>query len=181
MSIVFRVLLSIYFFNHSTVLYIFIGCWLSIEAIVRFARYKKAIENMNFTSALIDLSLDLYGQYGQLFVVVVSVVVCLQSILLIAWGWIMLTALASMPAIYAEIYVIIMIFSLYWTMQLFNSFLGFVLGGSIVWYFIKDLPQTTGACNDQKLQARLIYYTQAACTTGLGTICKVDCVALYGY
>jgi hypothetical protein len=167
-SIFVRILLCVYFFLSNTALGIIVGIVFALMVAVSVGRLKKARENVNFTSALIELSVEICQQYGSPMLTVCSLVLFVQTCILMAWGVYLVGLLDDISVKVLEVFAIMMVFSLYWTVQFFEAFTSYVIGGCVSWYFLRG---EADAINASK---RLMLYSFNSLTSGMGTICKVS-------
>ena len=110
----------------------------------------------------------------------------------IRWGAYFTGILSEAPQAYTWPLVIFTLLSLYWITQFSHSLISFIVGGCILWTFVKeedeekaeelnnsivhvnilsDSMRSTGFVDDE-LKAKLALYIRCACTTSLGSLCK---------
>jgi hypothetical protein len=99
---------------------------------------------------------------------VCSLVLFVQTCILMAWGVYLVGLLDDISVKVLEVFAIMMVFSLYWTVQFFEAFTSYVIGGCVSWYFLRG---EADAINASK---RLMLYSFNSLTSGMGTICKVS-------
>lgn len=130
-------------------------------------RFKQALKSINFTCAIVQMSLDIGRAYGFSLLISCSCIVILQTFLLLWWGSFFVGMLSESAIGYTYVYVIVaMSISFYWITQFFNGFMSFVVGGCILWYFLRE--------DDQELDAthRVLLYMRCGITTSFGSIAK---------
>jgi hypothetical protein len=165
-SILVRIFLAVYFFISRTALGIIVGIVFTVMVLVSVRRFKKSKDNVNFTSAVIELSINVYQHYGGPLLVAGVAVMLVQTFVLMAWGVYLVGLLDDISAHLMEVFSILVVFSLYWTVQFFEAFTNYVYGGCVAWYFLK--PDTEPI----RPAKRLTLYMFTGLTSGLGTICK---------
>ena len=117
-----------------------IGVVILLMAFVDSRRMKDARENISFTSALLQLVIDICEPYGISLCMACFAVVAAQTCALLWWGvlFVGLISGASLHSGYAEILMVVMGFSLYWITQFFHAFMSFVVGGCVLWHFLSS-------------------------------------------
>jgi len=147
--------------------YSLIGLLLLFSAFIDSFRYKEAKATINFSCALIQLSIDIGKMYGiNLFIACASIVV-LQTCLLLWWGAFFVGVLSEVTSGTTSRYlIIVMSISFYWISQFFHAFMSFVTGGCILWYFLRE--------DNEELYPtkRVLLLMQCAVTTSFGSLCK---------
>lgn len=146
--------------------YSFLGVLVIISAIVDTFWNKTAREGISFSSALLQMVVDTSKLYGVSFVVTCAAIVAAQTGILLWWGSFFIGLLATVSAQYAVLFIIPMALSLYWITQFFHALMSFIVGGCILWIFVR--PEADKVHPSQKL----LLYVQCALTTSLGSICK---------
>jgi hypothetical protein len=166
-SIIFQICLgNILLLVHST--FSFLGIFFLFSAMADSYRYVAALKTMNFTCALVQMSLDIGQVYGlSLFFACASIVI-FQSCLLLWWGAFFVGILSQIKVGFtATIYMmVLMAFSFYWITQFFNGFMSYIVGGCILWYFLREEEQELNP------RQRVLLLMQCAFTTSFGSICK---------
>jgi hypothetical protein len=144
----------------------FLGIFVLISAFIDSYSYKQARENINFTGALIQMVLDVSRSFGFSLTAACISIVAAQTCLLLWWGVFFVELISTSNNSDANIYIIIMAFSLYWITQFFHSVLSFVVGGCVVWYFVKEEDIGLDPSN------QVLLYLQCSFTTSFGSLCK---------
>jgi len=146
--------------------YSFLGVFVIFSAIVDSFWNKSAREGVNFTSALLQMVIDTTRLYGISFIVTCAAIISVQSCILLWWGSFFIGLISTVSAVYAALLILLMGFSLYWTTQFFHSLMAFVVGGCVLWIFVREEGDKVAP------SSKLLLYVQCALTTSLGSICK---------
>jgi hypothetical protein len=109
---------------------------------------------------------DICNKYGSSLTFACICITAAQTCLLLWWGVFFVGLISNASTGYAELLILVMSFSLYWITNFFHAFMSYVVGGSIVWYFVKDNNANLDASN------RIALLMQCAITTSLGSLCK---------
>ena len=145
---------------------VFMGIFLFIVSFYFISRYKACKDSIHFTNAVIGLVCDISNRYGNYLALTCGFIVFLHTCLLLGWVAYLVNLFATLDPHYTTIFLITMILSLYWITKFFHGFIAHIIGGCIVWYFIRD---------DQEIflpHKRLMLHLQCACSTSLGSLCK---------
>lgn len=142
-------------------------CFLS--AIIDTFNYKYTRDGVNFTAALIQMVIDTTRVYSVYFFFACFSIVFVQTLILLWWGAFFIGLLSTAPIGYAVVLTIIMLLSLYWITQFFHGLVAFVVGGSVLWTFLRE---DTAGYETVNFSDRLLLYMQCGLTTSLGTLCK---------
>lgn len=110
--------------------------------------------------------IDVCNKYGSSLTFGCICITAAQTCLLLWWGVFFVGLISSASTGYAGVLILIMFLSLYWITNFFHAFMSYVVGGSIVWYFVKDDNVNLDASN------RITLLMQCALTTSLGSLCK---------
>jgi Plasma-membrane choline transporter len=151
--------------------YSFIGAVVLLSALSDSLRLKHAQSNVGFTSALIQVVINIQRQYGITLLLAVVTIVIAQSALLLWWGVFTIGLLSEMNEGYSPYLLCIMAFSLYWITQFFHAFMAHVIGGCVLWYFLRD-NVTNGLPANLVGSNRVLLHMQCAVTTSFGSLCK---------
>lgn len=166
-SIIFQTCLgNILLLIHST--YSIVGLFFLISAFVESYWWASAMKSMSFTSALVQMSIDICRLYGLALFLACSIVVVCQTCLLLWWGAFFVGILLQVTDGFSvTIYMIlVMSFSYYWITQFFSGFMSYLIGGCILWYFLREEDQNL---NPTK---RILLLLQCGISTSFGSICK---------
>lgn len=151
--------------------YSILGILVLISAIIDGINYKHVKEGINFSSALIQMVIDVTRLYGLAFFITCASIIFVQTLVLLWWGAYFIGLLSSVPTGYAVVMIIVMFLSLYWISQFFHALVAFVVGGSVLWAFVKE-------DNDMATYPdKLMLYIQCGLTTSLGSLCKASLMA----
>ena len=117
-----------------------IGVVILLMAFVDSRRMMEARANISFTSALLQLVIDVCEPYGISLCIACFAIVAAQTCALLWWGvlFVGLISGASLHSGYAELLMLVMGFSLYWITQFFHAFMSFVVGGCVLWHFLNS-------------------------------------------
>lgn len=146
--------------------YSFLGIIVLLSAIIDTFWNKSARDGVGFTSALLQMVMDTTSLYGVSFIVTCAAIVSVQTCILLWWGSFFIGLISTVSAGYAAPLIVLMAFNLFWTTQFFHSLMAFVVGGCVLWIFVRD--------ENDKLSptSKLLLYVQCGLTTGLGSVCK---------
>jgi hypothetical protein len=150
--------------------YSFLGVVVLLSAVGDSFWSRAARQSSGFSSALVQMAIDTTKLYGISLVVTVSVIVATQTLCLLWWGAFFVGLISTFSAGYAETLIVLMALSLYWITQFFHSLVAFVVGGCVLWVFVRE--EVGGSKEGEGLNTRLALYVQCALTTSLGSICK---------
>lgn len=144
--------------------------WLGILFLLRALYdsfwYKVSRESISLTSALIQLVINVCRNYGTSLTIGCIVIVAVQTCTLLWWGVLFVGIISNTSAVYSEILILVMILSLWWITQFFHALASYIIGGCVMWYFVK-------APNDElEASKRVLLHVQAGLTMSFGTLCK---------
>ena len=151
-------------FTRST--YSLFGIAILLSALVDSMWYKSARESLSFSSALIQMTIDVTRQYGISLFFACAAIISSQTCVLLWWGAFFTGLLSSTTPLYAQFSTAAMILSLYWIYQFFHMFIAYVVGGCVLWVFVKGDNEPLDPIG------RVLLYLQCAVTTSLGSLCK---------
>ena len=140
------------------------GAAFFISSILFIFRYKDAVASVNFTDATINFVIQICQNYGSWLTLTCVFAVFIHTCTVLGWGVYLVYLLATISAKYTTVILVVMLFSLYWVTKLFHAFVAYVVGGCVVWYFIRD---------DQEIflpRKRLMLHIRCACTTSFGSL-----------
>lgn len=146
--------------------YSLIGIIILLSAFVDSFQFNAARENIKFSSSLVQFSLEIGKLYGSSLFVACACIVILQTLLLLWWGAFFVGILSEVSSNYADYLILMMAISLYWIAHAFNAFMSYVIGGCILWYFMKEDRDELAPSK------RVTLYMRCAMTTSFGTLCK---------
>ena len=162
-SIVMQICLANIFFIFANKLFV-LGFVLFISSLYFASRYKACKDSINFTDAVIGLVCDISSRYGNWLVLTCGFIVFIHTIFLLFWGIYTVNLFANIAEKYTSIFLISMLISLYWITKVFHGFIAYIIGGCIVWYFIRD---------EQEIflpRKRLMLHIRCSLSTSLGSI-----------
>jgi hypothetical protein len=116
----------------------FLGVIMIVSALWDGIRYRSASAGITFSSTLIKLISQLSKSYGIWLAVIVAGIVATQTLVLLWWGAFFMGLISTIPSELVVITAMGMLFSLYWVAQFFQVMLSFIVGGCILWLFIKE-------------------------------------------
>jgi hypothetical protein len=128
--------------------------------------YRRARDSLNFTSAVIQFVGDISHDYGSSLAVSCASVVFFQTGLLLGWGAFLVNLIASISLEYTSWLVLCMAVSFYWITKLFHGMVAYIVGGCIVWHFIRNENEIF------EPKRRVLLHAQCALTTSFGSLCK---------
>jgi len=169
--------------------YSFLGVLVLISAVIDSFWNRSARESVSFSSALLGMASDSIKLYRSSLVVVCAVLIAAQTCILLWWGAFFVGLISTVSAGYAETLIVIMAFSLYWITQFFHSLLAFIVGGCVLWIFVRDehqsqqqhLHDVSGIILPSKINSneekrsfteKLLLYVRCGLTTSLGSVCR---------
>jgi hypothetical protein len=165
LSIVVQVLFGSILFALRT-RYSFLGILVFLSVFIDTFKYQRARESVGFASAVINIVIKVLNQYGTSMLATCICLVLVQTLVILWWGSFFVGLISSVHQAYADVLVVIMLVSLYWIQQIFQSLLSYIIGGCTIWYFLKhDHP-------DFKPQQRVLMHLQCGLTVAFGSICK---------
>ena len=168
-SIAFSLILKICLGNILLIMrstYSFLGVIVILSALVDTFWNRSAREGVGFSSALLQMVIDTTSLYGASFVLTCSAIVAVQTLVLMWWGSFFVGLISTVSTAYAIIFIIPMALSLYWITQFFHSLIAFIVGGCVLWIFVREENDKVALSN------KLLLYVQCALTTSFGSICK---------
>jgi len=151
--------------------YSLLGVAILVSAVLDSAWFRPARESLGYSSALVQMSIDVTRQYGVGFFFACAAIISCQTCVLLWWGAFFIGLLTSASPGYADLVVLAMVVSLYWISQFFHMFLSFVVGGCVLWVFLRAEGEQLDPT------ARILLYMQCALSTSLGSLCKAALLA----
>ena len=146
--------------------YSFLGILVFIGVLIDSFKYTRAKESITFASAVLNIVIKILNQYGMSMVTTCISLVMVQTLIILWWGSFFVGLISSVHQAYADILVVIMLFSLYWVQQVFQALISYVIGGCTLWYFLKRDGQAF------KPQERVLLHLQCGLSVGFGSVCK---------
>ena len=165
LSIVLQIILANIFLAIKTK-YWYFGVVVLISAISDSIFFKVTQENLKVSKTLLEMAIKILQKYGYSYSIAVLFTVFMQTCLVLWWGIVFNNVITHVSPNIAIVLVMVLIFSLYWTVQLFHSIMATVSGGCILWYFLKEESDSLNPEN------RVFLYMQVALTSSIGSICK---------
>lgn len=151
----------------------FLGVFILLSALLDVQRLRPARTSLAFTSALMQLALDVDAVYGIGLAIACVGIVAAQTCVLLWWGSFYIGLLATMsPGPALALLSALMAFSLYWTAQVFHHFLGFLVGGCTLYYFVKPDSDPLGSSSSSSRSSRILLYLKCGLSTSFGSLCK---------
>lgn len=146
--------------------YSFLAGLVFLSALVDSFKYTRARESVSFASAVLSIVISILNRFGLFLVVTCVCLVLAQTFVLLWWGSFFVGLIASVHEAYADILSVVMLISLYWTQQVFQAMVSYIVGGCTLWYFVKEDGE------DLLPQRRVLLHLQCGVTAGFGSICK---------
>jgi len=137
-----------------------------LSALVDSFKFSRARESVSFASAVLSIVISILNRFGLFLVVTCVCLVLAQTFVLLWWGSFFVGLVASVHEAYADVLSVIMLISLYWTQQVFQAMVSYIVGGCTLWYFVKREGE------DLHPQKRVLLHLQCGMTAGFGSICK---------
>ena len=116
--------------------------------------------------ALIQMVIDVCKHYGSTLTIACITIVAVQTCMLLWWGVYFVSLMSSVDSKYTVVVMLGMTFSLSWITQFFHAFISYVVGGCVLWYFVKSDTDLLNPVN------RVILHCRCALSTSFGTVCK---------
>jgi len=146
--------------------YSFLGIIVLASALIDSFSYKKAKDGISFTSALIQMVVDIFRSYGSSLAIACGGIILAQTFLLLWWGAFFVELISTVSSTYAEYLVLLMALSLYWITNFFHTFTSYLVGGCVLWYFVKQESEPLAPGK------RVLLHLHCGITASLGSICK---------
>lgn len=143
-----------------------VGLYFLLMSLVDCFSYRKSKDNLNFTCALLGLAATICEKYGLTLVGICFLLVSVQTCFLLWWSVFLVRLLAFVPVEYFDFVVLVMVLSLYWTINFFHAMMSYIVGGSVLWYFLK--PQSESL----EVQSRLFLFLRCSISSSVGSLCK---------
>lgn len=145
--------------------YSLIGVIVLIAAFMDLYSYKHGRDNVSFTLALLKMVINICKPYGLSLIFAYASILVTQTFVLLWWGLLFVGLISKAPSGVSELLVVLMGISLYWTTQFFHSLMSFVVGGCVLWHFVREE-------NLLEPKTRVLLHLHCGLTTSLGSICK---------
>jgi hypothetical protein len=177
--------------------YSFLFIFIFLSVIIDLFKYNRSINSCSFANAVLNVIIKIMNRYNTILVITCILLLLFQSFFLLWWGSLFVNLIASVHESYADVLIIIMLGSLYWIQQVFQSFVSYIVGGCVLWYFVGDdnaaaaaavLSDGNGLSHNnmsttqlqlqqqrnlqKRSQERLMLHLQCSLTIAFGTICK---------
>lgn len=146
--------------------YSFLGLIVLIDATWDSFRYKAAKAALSFSDTLIQMISDVSRAYGIWLAVTCGAVVAAQTLVLLWWGAFFIGAISTIPTEFIVIVATLLLLSLYWITSFFQQMLSFIIGGSILWLFVRE------EASSDRLSSKLWLYITCSLSTSFGSLCK---------
>lgn len=146
--------------------YSFLGILVFIGVLIDSFKYTRAKESITFASAVLNIVIKILNRYGMSMITTCISLVMVQTLIILWWGSFFVGLISSVHQAYADILVVIMLFSLYWIQQVFQALISYVIGGCTLWYFLKRDDQAF------KPQERVLLHLQCGLSVAFGSVCK---------
>lgn len=144
----------------------FLGVFVLLSAFFDSGRMKPARVSLGFTGTLMQLALDVNTVYGLSLTIACMGIVAAQTCVLLWWGSFYIGMISTVHPGIVVFMTLIMAFSLYWTAQFFHHFIGFVVGGCTLYYFVRNQNEPIDK------SSRILLYLKCGLTTSFGSLCK---------
>jgi hypothetical protein len=146
--------------------YSFLASLVFLSALVDSFKYHRARESVGFASAVLSIVISVLNRFGLTLVVTCICLILTQTFILLWWGSFFVGLIASVHEAYADILSVVMFISLYWTQQVFQALISYIVGGCCLWYFVKRDAEELNP------QQRVLLHLQCGLTAGFGSVCK---------
>jgi hypothetical protein len=145
-----------------------IGVIILLTVVVDVIQFNSSNSKLKFTSALAQFSLTIGKLYGSSLFFACSIVVILQTLVLLWWSATLISFLQKLSLTYSNVVMMVMLLSLYWISQFFSALMSYLVGGCVLWHFVRE--------DEEELEfspsRRVSLHMRCALTASFGTICK---------
>lgn len=145
-----------------------LGLLIIVSAALDTRFYKSAKDVAPFSSLLIQIVGNYLGRYGISIIIFAMILSAIHCCVLLWWGAIFVEILSHSEEIIMYFWLLFLVFSLYWTTEVFYSMISFVFGGAILWTSIENSNVSAD------IHEQLLLYIKCALTTSFGSICKIS-------
>jgi hypothetical protein len=166
--------------------YSFLGVLVLFTAIWDSFQYRSARVALGFSATLIQLIASISRHFGLTLAICCSALVAAQTLVLLWWGAFFIGVISTLDSEFIIPVSLLMLLSLYWITQFFLHCVSFIVGGSMLWYFLRDESQQQQEGNQQRqqmqqspeqliadaLSSQTLLYLRCALTTSFGSLCK---------
>lgn len=151
--------------------YSFLGVAVLLSALSDSLQYNKAKVGLSFTGALIQTVIEIFKSYGTSLAVACVSIIIAQTFVLLWWGAFFVSLISNVSSASAHYLIFLMALSLYWITNFFHAFMAYMVGGCVLWHFVKSPSESLGPGR------RVLLHVHCGLTSSLGSICKF---ALFG-
>jgi hypothetical protein len=127
--------------------YSFLGVFMIFFALWDLLLYPSTRKSLSFSSTLIQMIAQVSRQFGLWLGVSSIIVISAQTLVLLWWGAFCIGAISTMDPASVLPIALVLIFSWYWITEFFRVLLSFLVGGSILWYFVREDQSSTNPSN----------------------------------
>ncbi len=110
--------------------------------------------------------IDVCKHYGTTLTITCISIVAVQTCMLLWWGVYFVSLISTIDSDYSVMVIVGMAFSLYWITQFFHALVSYVVGGCVLWYFVKSDMDSLNPVG------RVFLHCRCALSTSFGTLCK---------
>ena len=144
----------------------YLGTIILLFAVTDTIYYRISHENLKVSISLLDTSISILQKYGWRYSLAVLAIIVMQTCLLLWWGVVFSNVISHVSVGVAVILIVFLLFSLYWTVEVFHSIMSTLTGGCVLWYFIRKTDE------DLDVAHRVPLYLKVALTSSIGSMCK---------
>lgn len=143
-----------------------LGAVALLSALHNMLKYRMVSDSIHLTSTLLHMVIEVCGHYGFVLTVACVLILALQTCVLLWWGACFVGILSGTPESTAWVLLLVLFASLSWITQFFRCLVSYVIGGCVVWYFVRDEAEPLDPGK------RVLLHLQCALSTSLGSLCK---------
>lgn len=118
--------------------YSFLGIFMLFFAMWDLVLYPTTKKSLSFSSTLIHMVADVTRRYGIWLGLSSIIVIAIQTLILLWWGAFCIGAISTTDPASVIPVLVVLLFSWYWITEFCRVLLSFLVGGSILWLFVRD-------------------------------------------
>eukprot|EP01033_Poteriospumella_lacustris_P001936 gene1936-1401_t len=118
--------------------YSFLGVFMLFFAMWDLVLYPTTKKSLSFSSTLIHMVADVTRRYGIWLGLSSIIVIAIQTLILLWWGAFCIGAISTTDPASVIPVLAVLLFSWYWMTEFCRVLLSFLVGGSILWLFVRD-------------------------------------------
>lgn len=122
--------------------YSFLGGFMLFFALWDVVLYSTIKKSLSFSATLLQMIAQITKSYGLWLGITCIIVIAIQTLVLLWWGAFCIGAISTTETASVLPVTLLLFFSWYWITEFFRVLLSFLVGGSILWLFVRDEQQT---------------------------------------